>query len=86
MQNNIAFVSNRGHFGVDGTLSTRTNQPLRTYFEFETATLQLKPFPPLKLPPIGKGWFDTVYLDDHFRVDVNSRDDILICTADPNGD
>jgi len=51
---------------------------IRTNFEFSSATLDLN-FVKLTVPPIGKGWFDTIYLDEELRVDVNSRNDILIC-------
>ncbi len=84
-----------GSFGVKGKLSipddnneqgipitnmlgmSRTGS--RTEFVFETATLDIGKFGTYSFPPIGKGWFDTIYLDDSFRIDVNSRDDILIC-------
>lgn len=70
-----------GSFGVTGRLSPDPDG-IRTDFEFESATLDLGKWGSLTLPPVGKGWFDTVFLDDDFRVDVNSRDDILICTAE----
>lgn len=50
--------------------------------QFESATLDLGKWGSFNLPPVGKGWFDTVFLDDNFRIDTNSRDDILICTAE----
>jgi hypothetical protein len=50
----------------------------RTNFKFQSATIDLGWFK-FSIPPIGEGWFDTVYLDEELRVDVNSRDDILIC-------
>ena len=53
----------------------------RTYFTFKSASLDLGKWGSYSLPPVGKGWFDTIYLDKEFRVDVNSRNDILICTA-----
>ena len=76
-----------GSFGVKGKLSIPSNDDdetkngLRTEFEFETATLDLGKWGTYSFPPIGKGWFDTVYLDEDFRIDLNSRDDILICQA-----
>jgi hypothetical protein len=59
----------------DGDSSSSSG--IRTNFEFSSATLDLN-FVKLTLPPIGKGWFDTIYLDEELRVDVNSRNDILI--------
>lgn len=69
-----------GSFEVKGRLSIPRPDDIRTEFEFESATLDLGKWGSYTLPPIGKGWFDTVYLDDNLRVDVNSRNDILICT------
>lgn len=69
-----------GSFEVKGRLSIPSPDDIRTEFEFESATLDFGKWGSYTLPPIGKGWFDTVYLDDDLRVDINSRDDILICT------
>jgi PAP_fibrillin len=83
--NTIPFVNDNGYFGVRGRIFRKADDPMiRTQFTFETATLQLKQFswlPTLTFPPVGKGWFDTVYLDSNFRVDRNSRNDILICQS-----
>jgi hypothetical protein len=67
-----------GYLGVKGSLTTAGGP--RTNFEFTEATLDLGSFGSFKIPPVGKGWFDTVYLDEDLRVDTNSRDDILICS------
>lgn len=66
-----------GYLGVAGALST--DGGVRTDFEFTEATLDLGKFGSFKIPPVGKGWFDTIYLDQDIRVDTNSRNDILIC-------
>jgi hypothetical protein len=83
--NTIPFVNDNGFFGVKGRIYRTSDDPMiRTQFTFETATLQLNRFawlPTLTFPPVGKGWFDTVYLDSNLRVDRNSRNDILICQA-----
>jgi len=42
--------------------------------------LDLVRFGKYSFPPVGSGWFDTIYLDEELRCDVNSRNDILICT------
>jgi len=84
LQNMIPFRNGGGSFGVQGTLSIDDPNGQRTNFVFSTATLDLGKWGKYNIPPVGKGWFDTLYLDDDFRVDVNSRDDILICTASPN--
>lgn len=81
LQNLIPFKAG-GSFGVSGRLSIPDPDGIRTDFEFESATLDLGKWGSFTLPPVGKGWFDTVYIDDELRVDLNSRDDILICTAE----
>lgn len=78
MSNAIEFTQGGGLF-VTGTLSADPNQ-LRNNFKFNTAQLDLKNLGNYNFPPIGQGWFDTIYLDDDLRCDVNSRKDILICT------
>jgi hypothetical protein len=70
-----------GSFGVKGRLTIPDPEGIRTDFEFESATLDLGKWGSYTLPPVGKGHFDTIYLDDFLRIDVNSRDDILICTS-----
>ena len=78
--NAIAFVRGGGLY-VEGTLSIPNANGQRTEFKFDTATLDLtKKWGSYNFPPVGEGWFDTVYLDDSLRIDTNSRDDILICT------
>jgi PAP_fibrillin len=80
----FTFINGGGLF-VDGTLSPEEEEDdddstlsgIRTNFQFTSATLDLGLFK-LNVPPIGQGWFDTVYLDDDFRIDRNSRNDILI--------
>jgi len=64
----------------DSEQEDENNDLIRTNFKFESATLDLARWGSYNFPPLGKGWFDTVYLDEELRVDTNSRDDILICT------
>lgn len=77
--NTIAFTRGGGLY-VTGTLSVPNAAGQRTEFRFDEATLDLAKWGSFNFPPVGEGWFDTVYLDDSLRVDTNSRDDILICT------
>jgi PAP_fibrillin len=77
LENMIPFQKG-GYLGVKGDLSAEANG-VRTNFEFTEATLDLGRWGSFKIPPVGKGWFDTLYLDDQLRVDTNSRNDILIC-------
>jgi len=65
---------------TDSDDENNSNSLIRTNFEFESATLDLAKWGSYDFPPLGKGWFDTVFLDEELRVDMNSRDDILICT------
>ena len=76
LENMIPFQKG-GYLGVKGNLST--DGGIRTSFAFTEATLDLGRWGSFKIPPVGSGWFDTVYLDDELRVDTNSRNDILIC-------
>ena len=78
LQNEIPFV-NGGYFCVEGRLEVPDDHGVRTNFEFSTAVLNLGRWGEYRLPPVGKGWFDTIYLDDSLRIDRNSRQDILIC-------
>lgn len=83
LENDIPFVGGGG-FGVTGRISVDEEREglARTDFEFRTANLDLGKWGEYKFPPVGKGWFDTIYLDQGLRIDTNSRDDILICRAD----
>mmetsp|Transcript_8515 Transcript_8515/g.12130 ORF Transcript_8515/g.12130 Transcript_8515/m.12130 type:complete len:89 (+) Transcript_8515:420-686(+) len=78
-----------GGLGVKGTLSIPDDvsigkndeiKSVRTNFKFDSATLDLGQWGSYTVPPVGEGWFDTIYLDEDLRIDFNSRDDILICT------
>jgi hypothetical protein len=80
LENCIPF-KNGGSFGVTGELSIPDVTGKRTDFVFTEATLDLGRWGVYRIPPKGKGWFETIYLDDTLRIDINSRNDILICTA-----
>ena len=78
MRNLIVF-KNGGNFSVDVELGVDDVNPLRTNIKFVSAALQLNGFN-VKLPPVGKGWFDTLYLDENLRVQTNSRNDLTVFT------
>ena len=96
LRNVIPFRQGNGSLSVEGRLSIVNNNnnkknnensdnvvsnSQRTYFEFTSATLDLgTKWGCYDFPPIGRGWFDTIYLDNNLRIDTNSRNDILICT------
>lgn len=79
LQNCIPFARG-GSLSVSGDLQVDNESDHRTNFVFTTATLDLGSWGCYQLPPVGKGWFDTIYLDQDLRIDENSRNDILICT------
>ena len=116
LENYIPFVKGGG-FGVTGEIQAANYDPniedlsCRTEFAFKNAQLDLGKWGLYTFPPVGKGWFDTIYLDDgefmtfviyccyishlifhtfvfnsieiktELRIDSNSRNDILICSA-----
>jgi hypothetical protein len=87
IENSIPFVNDRGSLNVKGTIAPSLSNERRTEFAFTKAMLEIVLNLPwntqqkvrINLPPVGKGWFDTLYLDDTLRVDINSRNDILVC-------
>lgn len=78
LENCIPFVRG-GSFGVKGELVIPDATGTRTNFIFSEATLDIGKWGVYRFPPVGKGWFETIYLDDSLRIDINSRNDILIC-------
>jgi hypothetical protein len=97
LENLIQFV-NDGFLSVEGIISpalpseddddgSTTSLGQRTNFQFTSAKLNIGwGGGSFSIPPVGKGWFETVYLDDDLRIDINSRDDILICAPKVNVD
>lgn len=83
MENRIPFVKGGG-FGVTGSIQPAAddNNALRTEFKFKNAKLDIGKWGTYNFPPVGEGWFDTVYLDEELRIDLNSRNDILICRGE----
>ena len=82
LENYIPFVKGGG-FGVTGTIRPAPDDTngCRTEFVFKSAELDLGRWGVYEFPPIGEGWFDTIYLDNDLRIDSNSRNDILICST-----
>ena len=72
--NTINFTGN-SKFEVEGSVEQNDR---RTNFVFRKAVLSYPPLPPLQLPPVGKGWFDTLYADAQFRVSADIRGDYLL--------
>ena len=66
LANYIPFVRGSGGFGVMGQISVDEGMEgsMRTTFKFERANLDLGRWGEYSFPPVGEGWFDTIYLDD----------------------
>mmetsp|Transcript_27407 Transcript_27407/g.57192 ORF Transcript_27407/g.57192 Transcript_27407/m.57192 type:complete len:222 (+) Transcript_27407:38-703(+) len=82
LENYIPFVKGGG-FSVTGQINVDEEREglLRTNFKFLNANLDVGRWGEYSFPPLGAGWFDTIYLDEGLRIDTNSRDDVLICRA-----
>jgi hypothetical protein len=63
-------------FEVTGAID---QQGVRTNFKFVSAKLEYPPWINLGIPPVGQGWFDTVYVDNFYRVSADVRGDYLVC-------
>ena len=80
IDNTIPF-KNGGYLAVTGTCGPSETKAVRNEFQFTEAKLSLmwwRGGEVITLPPVGRGWFDTLYVDDEIRCDVNSRNDVLI--------
>ena len=81
LQNAVVFC-NGNTFAVDSTVTV--DGDVRVNFVFDAARLELRrPFErTIPLPPVGKGWFDNLYVDDTMRVARDSRGDTLVVVRD----
>jgi len=75
--------SNGVTFTVDSTLSSDAEVDVRSNFVFKSAALTVPDIPilgtrTLTLPPIGKGWFDNVYLDRDLRLNRDLRGNTVV--------
>ena len=61
-----------GDINIDIDRSTRIN------FTFQKALLRIPPLPQLSLPPVGKGWFENVYVNEKYRLSRDVRGDYLL--------
>jgi hypothetical protein len=80
LQNVITFGSMEAAFVVDSYINVAGAQ--RVEFKFRGAELKLSSGRTWRLPPVGQGWFDTVYMDGKVRVAQDSRGDTLIVARD----
>ncbi|KAJ1428850.1 hypothetical protein B484DRAFT_449677 [Ochromonadaceae sp. CCMP2298] len=76
--NNVIEFGER-EFSVLGSLqqSAEKKEGRKLDFSFKSATLKISPLS-LKLPPVGKGWFENVFVNDQYRLSKDIRGDYLI--------
>ncbi|XP_066328961.1 probable plastid-lipid-associated protein 11, chloroplastic [Miscanthus floridulus] len=78
--NNVITFPPSGAFVVNGEIEVQP--PQRVNFRFTRAVLRGNKWE-VPFPPFGKGWFDTVYLDDDIRVAKDIRGDYLVVERAP---
>ncbi|KAF7017883.1 unnamed protein product [Triticum aestivum] len=78
--NNVITFPPSGAFVVNGSIEIQP--PQRVNFRFTRAMLKGGNWE-VPFPPFGKGWFDTVYLDDEIRVAKDIRGDYLVVERAP---
>eukprot|EP01036_Dinobryon_divergens_P028482 gene28483-37433_t len=76
--NNLIKFKNGSEFSVKGKINVDLKERKRVNFKFTSASLLVPPFPKLSIPPIGKGWFDNVYVNDFYRLSKDIRGDYLV--------
>jgi hypothetical protein len=86
LNNAVVFVSGNV-FEVDSTIQVADPddvEDVRVDFSFDAARLALRwPFKvTVPVPPVGKGWFDNLYVDDTLRIARDSRGDTLVVVRD----
>jgi hypothetical protein len=79
LQNVIEFPP-EGAFIVNSSLDWEGNG--RSNFKFNGATIKLPNDRQLNLPPVGKGWFESVYCDGKYRLARDVRGDYLVVVKD----
>lgn len=79
LQNVIEFPP-EGAFIVNSSLEWEGNG--RTNFKFNGATIKLPNDRRLNLPPVGKGWFKSIYCDGKYRLARDVRGDYLVVVKD----
>lgn len=78
--NNVITFPPSGSFVVDSTIEVVSKQ--RVNFRFIGAALFVNGRR-IAVPPFGKGWFESVYLDDSIRVAKDIRGDYLVVDRAP---
>ncbi|PWA34806.1 Plastid lipid-associated protein/fibrillin conserved domain-containing protein [Artemisia annua] len=78
--NNVITFPPDGVFFVRSGIEIASDQ--RVNFRFTSAVLRGKDWE-FPLPPFGKGWFDSVYLDNDIRIAKDIRGDYLVVDRAP---
>ena len=77
INNQILFEGDR-EFSVLGDINIDIDRSTRINFTFQKALLRIPPLPQLSLPPVGKGWFENVYVNEKYRLSRDVRGDYLL--------
>ena len=64
---------------VCSTFAPDADDGRRFNFAFESCDVRWRSVQ-LPLPPVGKGWGELVYLDEDFRIQLDSRGNLLVAT------
>lgn len=81
LQNVIEFPP-EGAFIVDSSIAVdAVSGGRRTDFKFTSATLK-KASGDVVLPPFGQGWFESVFVNDKYRLTRDVRGDYLVVVKD----
>lgn len=78
---NLINFSNNRSFNVIGSIDTGVDSDGtsdRVNFKFIEAIVSFDRFN-VKLPPLGKGYFDNIFVDKEYRISYDIRGDYLIC-------
>lgn len=76
--NNLIRFRNGGEFSVQGSIDINLSEKKRVNFEFQGAYLKIPPVPKIPIPPVGKGWFDNLYVNNLYRLSKDIRGDYLV--------
>jgi len=80
LSNTVEFAGGNT-FLVDSEIEIADERKVK--FKFVSAGLKFSNGFTLPVPPVGKGWFDNVYVSDEYRVARDSRGDTLIVERCP---
>lgn len=75
LQNVIEFPP-EGRFLVDSSLQTESTSG-RSNFKFSSAKLVLPGSREIPFPPVGQGWFDSIFVNGKYRLSRDVRGDLL---------